>query len=53
MINLDDYEANRYEEENFDRIFSMLLMSGVYREEEIEDQVHEILDNPSIYPEYF
>ena len=41
------------EEERFDSIYRTLTMSGKYREQDIEDQVHEIMDNPHIYPEYF
>jgi len=41
------------EEERFDSIYRTLAMSGEYREQDIEDQVHEIMDNPHIYPEYF
>ena len=40
------------EEERFDSIYRTLAMSGEYREQDIEDQVHEIMDNPHIYPEY-
>ena len=41
------------EEERFDSIYRTLIMSGEYREQDIEAQVHEIMDNPHIYPEYF
>ena len=41
------------EESHYERLFSMLLMSGEYREQDIDAQVHEIMDNPHIYPEYF
>jgi|TARA_B100000073_G_scaffold245836_1_gene206347 hypothetical protein len=41
------------EQEQYQAIFSMLLMSGEYREQDIDAQVNEILDNPHIYPEYF
>ena len=43
------------EEEHFDSIYRTLLMSGEYEDKEylIEEQVHEIMDNPTIYPEYF
>ncbi len=41
------------EEERYLSIYTTLLMSGEYREEDIEAQVQEIMDNPSIYPEYF
>tara|TARA_B100000073_G_C23303390_1_gene399609 strand:- start:348 stop:479 length:132 start_codon:yes stop_codon:yes gene_type:complete len=41
------------EEQQYERIFTMLLMSGEYREQDIDAEVHEILDNPHIYPEYF
>lgn len=41
------------EEEKYEAIYVTLLMSGEYREQDIDEQVHEIMDNPSIYPEYF
>jgi len=43
------------EEELFDSIYRTLLMSGEYENNEylIEEQVHEIMDNPTIYKEYF
>ncbi len=41
------------EEERYQTIYVTLLMSGEYREEDIKAQVQEIMDNPSIYPEYF
>ena len=41
------------EEERYLSIYTTLLMSGEYREQDIESQVQEIMDNPSIYPEYF
>ena len=43
------------EEQRFDSIYRTLIMSGEYENKEylIEDQVHEIMDNPHIYPEYF
>jgi len=41
------------EESHYERLFSMLLMSGEYREQDIDAQVYEIMDNPHIYPEYF
>ena len=41
------------EEEKFVDIFNTLLMSGEYRESEIESRVHEIMDHPDLYPEYF
>ena len=43
------------EEERFDSIYRTLVMSGEYEYKEylIEDQVHEIMDNPTIYKEYF
>ena len=40
-------------ESKYQEIFSMLLMSGEYREQDIDAQVHEILDHPQYYPEYF
>jgi len=45
-------EAYYKEEEQYQDIFTMLLMSGEYREQDIDAQVHEIMDNPHIYPEY-
>ena len=43
------------DEQVFDSIYRTLAMSGEYENKEylIEDQVHEIMDNPQIYPEYF
>ena len=41
------------EAEAYELIFSLLLASGEYREQDIDAQVHEIMDNPHIYPEYF
>ena len=43
------------DEQVFDSIYRTLAMSGEYENKEylIEDQVHEIMDNPDIYPEYF
>ena len=47
-------EEQRYaEEQRYVDIFTMLLMSGEYGEQDIDAQVHEIMDNPHIYPEYF
>ena len=42
-----------HKEQQYHNIFSMLLMSGEQREQDIDAQVHEIMDNPHIYPEYF
>jgi len=42
-----------HEEELYHNIFTTLLMSGEYREQDIDAQVHEIMDNPTIYKEYF
>ena len=48
------YEQQLERDESlYENIASMLLMSGEYREQDIDAQVHEILDNPHIYPEYF
>lgn len=47
------YDDALEEESNYERIFSMLLMSGEFREQDIDAEVHQIMDNPSIYPEYF
>ena len=41
------------EEEKYDELFTMLLMSGEFRECDIDHHVHEIMDNPELYPEYF
>ena len=41
------------EEEKYEEIFTMLLMSGEYREQDIDAQVHEIMDHRQYYPEYF
>ena len=41
------------EESKYQEIFTTLLMSGEYQEYEIDAQVHEIMDNPQYYPEYF
>ena len=41
------------EEERFEAIFTTLLMSGEYREQDIDAEVHQIMDNPHIYKEYF
>ena len=42
-----------HKEQQYHNIFQTLLMSGEYREQDIDAQVHEIMDNPHIYPEYF
>ena len=42
-----------HKEQQYLNIFQTLLMSGEYREQDIDAQVHEIMDNPHIYPEYF
>ena len=44
---------NYNEEEKFEELMSMLAMSGEFLESELEYHVHEIMDNPHIYPEYF
>ena len=41
------------EQTTYDAIFKMLLMSGEYREQDIDAEGHQIMDNPHIYPEYF
>ena len=46
-------EYDYSEESKYQEIFTTLLMSGEYKESEIDSQVHEILDNPQYYPEYF
>ena len=40
------------EEQRYQEIFTMLLMSGEYREQDIDAQVMEIMDHPYLYPEY-
>ncbi len=47
------YSRQDDEQATYDAIFTTLLMSGEYREQDIDAQVHEIMDNPHIYPEYF
>ena len=41
------------EEEKYEELFTILLMSGEFQESEIDYHVHEIMDNPHIYPDYF
>jgi len=41
------------EEQKYQEIFTILLMSGEYLESDIDGQVMEIMDNPKLYPEYF
>ena len=41
------------EEERFHMIYQLLLLSGKYKGKNIEEQVHEIMNNPHLYPEYF
>jgi len=53
FLNTLDTESTMNEEETYERIFTMLLMSGEYREQDIDTQVHEIMDNPHIYPVHF
>ena len=40
------------EEKRYQEIFTVLLMSGEYREQDIDAQVMEIMDHPDLYPEY-
>jgi len=41
-------------DQEFERIFTMLSMSGEYHSRtQCEEQAYEILNNPHIYPEYF
>lgn len=49
------YQTEEYykEEERYVSIYTSLLLSGEYRERDIEPKVHQIMDNPQIYPEYF
>tara|TARA_E500000331_G_C17013911_1_gene607643 strand:- start:11 stop:172 length:162 start_codon:yes stop_codon:yes gene_type:complete len=49
------YQTEEYyqEEEQYAAIYWTLVMSGEYREQDIEPQVHVIMDNPELYPEYF
>ena len=39
--------------EKYEELFSLLLASGEFREQDIDAQVNEIINNPHIYPEYF
>lgn len=48
MAEHDYSEGSKYQE-----IFTMLLMSGEFEEHEIDAEVHQILDHPHYYPEYF
>ena len=41
------------EEEHFVRLMRYFALNTDYREDEIEDIVHDILDNPNDYPQYF
>jgi hypothetical protein len=41
------------EEQIYERIFSRLLMDGEYKEEDIDELVHEIMDKPLLYPKFF
>ncbi len=41
------------EEDTYQSIFSILLMSGEYREQDIDEQVMYIMDHPEYFPEYF
>jgi len=41
------------EEQKFEELMTLLAMSGEFRESELEYHVHEIMDNPQYYPEYF
>ena len=41
------------EEEKYQELFSILLMSGEYREQDIDEQVNYIMDHPQYFPEYF
>ena len=41
------------EEQKYQEIFTLLLMSGEYREQDIDAQVMEIMDHPQYYPEYY
>ena len=49
MVTFDRFE----EEAKYQEIFTILLMSGEYREQDIDAQVMEIMDHPHYYPEYF
>ena len=41
------------EEQKFEELMTLLAMSGEFQESELEYHVHEIMDNPQYYPEYF
>ena len=41
------------EEQKFEELMTLLAMSGEFQESELECHVHEIMDNPQYYPEYF
>ncbi len=41
------------EEDTYQSIFSILLMSGEYREQDIDEQVMYIMDHPEYFPDYF
>ena len=40
------------EEEIFDALCQLLLVSGEHQEKEIEDKVHAIMDNPKDHQQY-
>lgn len=50
MINTDEMLE---EAEHFERICCMLLVSGEYRDSEIEDEAHYIMNHRIYFPEYF
>ena len=41
------------EEEHFIRLMRYFAQYSEYSADRIEDIVHEIMDNPELYPEYF
>ena len=46
-------ELTMSEEENFIRLMQYFAQYTEYSADRIEEVVHEIMDNPHIYPEYF
>lgn len=46
-------DMNWGEDDLYMSVYNTLLLSGECDESEIEDLVHEILDNPQEYPEFF
>jgi hypothetical protein len=46
-------ELTMSEEENYIRLMQYFAQYTEYSADRIEEVVHEIMDNPHIYPEYF